>query len=408
VTERLYYQDPYLRSFTANIVDHCDVDGQPAVVLDATAFYPTAGGQPHDTGTLDGVRVVDVQVDERGRLLHVLDGPLSGTGASGATTVRGEIDWQRRFDHMQQHTGQHILSQAFVEVCQAETVSFHLGEGLSTIDLDRAPLSPDVVKRAQESANAVVLDSREVIAHFVDQGELAALPAHKIRARKMPVVQGPIRIVEVSRYDWSPCGGTHVRNTGQIGPIQVVRLERRNEQTRITFVCGWRALSDYAHKDEIVQELAAHFTTSESEILASVERLEAEIKASRKALSATQMELLDYETAQWYSQAEKIGAMHVVRLVFDQREVSLLKEAARRMTENPGTVVLLAARQPHPQFVFARSEDLAIDIGAVMRIASAIAGGRGGGRPQFAQGGAPEGAAVDRVLDEAVRQVGIL
>jgi alanyl-tRNA synthetase len=309
---------------------------------------------------------------------------------------------------MQQHTGQHILSQAFAQVCRAETVGFHLGEGLSTIDLDRAPLSPEVVKRAQNSANTVVLESRPVIARFVDQHELAALPARTLRARKVPVVQGPVRIVEVSEYDWSPCGGTHVRNTGQIGPIQVVRLERRNEQTRVHFLCGWRALSDYARKDEIVQQLAAHFTTSESEILASAQRLEAEIKASRKALTAAQMQLLDVEVIEWLAQADRLGAMQIVRLAFDQREVSLLKEAARRLTENPATVVLLATRRPRPQFVFARSLDLAADMGAVMRAASAVAGGRGGGRPQFAQGGAPEGAAVDRVLDEAVRQLGSL
>jgi alanyl-tRNA synthetase len=303
---------------------------------------------------------------------------------------------------MQQHTGQHILSQAFVEVCQAETMGFHLGEGLSTIDLDRAPLNPEVVKRAQGSANAVVLESRPVIARFVEKDKLAALPL-----RKMPAVEGPIRVVEVSQYDWSPCGGTHVRNTGQIGPIQVVRIERRSEQTRIHFVCGWRALSDYARKDEIVQELAAHLTTSASEILISVQRLETEIKASRKALVATQMQLLEHETAQWLEHAEQIGSLQIVRLAFDQREVSLLKEAAHRLTEAPDTVVLLATRQPRPQFVFARSKDLSIDMGAVMRTASAVAGGRGGGRPQFAQGGAPEGAAVERVLDEAIRQLDI-
>jgi alanyl-tRNA synthetase len=408
VTERLYYKDPYQRSFTANVVDLCEVDGQPAVVLDASAFYPTAGGQPYDTGTLDGVRVVDVQIDGHGQILHVLDSPLPG-----ATTVHGEIDWERRFDHMQQHTGQHILSQAFVEICQAETVGFHLGEGLSTIDLDHASLSPDVVSRAQKSANAVVMDSREVIARFVDQDELATLPARKVRARKvrarkMPTVQGPIRLVEVSQYDWSLCGGTHVCNSGQIGPIQIVRLERRNDQTRIHFVCGWRALSDYTNKSQIVQELAAHFTTSESEILPSVQRIEAEIKGSRKALTAVQIQLLDYEIVEWLAQADRTDTIQVVRLAFDQRDASLLKEAARQMTENPATVVLLATRRPRPQFVFARSEDLAVDMGAVMRTASAVVDGRGGGRPQFAQGGAPEGAAVDRVLDEAVGQLGIL
>jgi alanyl-tRNA synthetase len=395
VTERLYYSDAYLKRFSSRVVASCDFDGQPAVELEATAFYPTAGGQPHDTGTLDGARVVDVQVlDDDGRILHILDRPLS------RTEVSGEIDWTRRFDHMQQHTGQHILSQAFSQVCKAETVGFHLGESLSTIDLDRAPLSPEYVQRAEQAANEVVMSACPVTARFVDDDELAALPL-----RKPPAVEGSIRIVQVGDYDWSACGGTHVLNSGQVGPIKVVRAERRGDKTRIHFVCGRRALVDYALKHDIVQALAGHLTTSESEILASVERLEAEIKQARKANTTAQIELLGYQIQDWIAQAETIGAMRVVCLAFDERDSSLLKETARRLTEQPGVVALLAARQPRPQFVFARSKDVDVDAGALIRASCAVTGGRGGGRPQFAQGGTPDESPVEPVLDHARQQL---
>jgi alanyl-tRNA synthetase len=413
VTKRLYYLDPNLCTFEASILASRPVDSQAAVVLDATAFYPTGGGQPNDTGTLSDVggrwryQVVDVIIDEQGTLWHVLDRPLDP--AHKETTARGQIDWDRRFDHMQQHTGQHILSQAFVQIDGIETVSFHLGEQLSTIDLDRAPLDPDTVRMVERRANEIVLSNVEVVASFVDRDELAALPL-----RKPPAVEGPIRIVQIAAIDWSPCGGTHVQNTGQIGPIKVLRCERRKSETRIYFVCGWRALSDYERKHETVHQLATHMTTSETEIVASVERLEAETKALRKELSATQHRLLDTEIAEWIAHAEKSGertTMRVIRRAFDKRESALLKEAARRLIERPHTVALLATRQPSPRFVFAQSVDLAeqsraTNMGTLMRSACTLVGGRGGGSATFAQGGAPVGTLVEQVLDHAVSQLG--
>jgi alanyl-tRNA synthetase len=408
VTKRLYYDDAYIREFEANVVALCQINGAFAVMLDATAFYPTGGGQPHDRGTLASARVVDVLVDDQGDLWHILDRALDL--AQPETRVRGEIDWTRRFDHMQQHTGQHILSQAFMQVSETTTIGFRLGEQLSTIDLDQAHLSPQAVGEAEKRANEVVLGCSNVIARFVDKDELARMPL-----RKMPAVEGPIRIVEVTGFDWSPCGGTHVQNTGQIGPIKVVRIEHRKKQTRIHFCCGWRALSDYDGKHEIVQQLAAHLTTGETEIVASVQRLEAEAKALRKELTAAQLQALDIEIAAWTVQSERIGQINVVRRAFDQREESLLKEAARRLVEHPRTIALLGSLQPRgpgsgPQFVFARSEDLAdhsppLDMSDLMRAACAAVRGRGGGRPSFAQGGAPEGASVDKVLDQAVQQL---
>lgn len=394
MTERLYYQDPYLCAFEANVVASRKIDGHPAVVLDATAFYPTAGGQPNDTGDMNGIPVVDVQLAEDGEIVHVLGGTLSGPA------VQGMVDWDRRFDHMQQHTGQHILSQAFAQMCNAETVGFHVGGDLSTLDLDRVFLTSEPLSAVERLSNEIVMDSRPVIARFVDESELAALPL-----RKMPVVEGPIRIVHVQGFDWSPCGGTHVRNSGQVGPIKVTRIERRKTITRVSFVCGWRALSDYAHKQWITQELAAHLTTSEDEIIPSVLRAAAEGKDLRKALAAAQMEVLHARAADWIAEAELVGEMAIVRLAFDERDVSWLKEAARRLTGRAGVVALLATRRPRTQFVFARAEGVTADMGRLMRAACAAVGGRGGGGPQFAQGGAPGDLSAEPALDAAVGQL---
>jgi alanyl-tRNA synthetase len=221
--------------------------------------------------------------------------------------------------------------------------------------------------------------------------------------RKMPVVEGPVRIVQVSGFDWSPCGGTHVSRTGQVGPIKVTHVERRKDVSRVYFLCGWRALADYAHKQQVVGDLTAHLTTSDDGLLPSVERLEAEGKRLRKALSEAQASLLEHEVAAWQASADALGRLRVVRQVFEDRGVNVLREAARRLTEENGFVALLAVAEPRPQLVFASSEDVAADMGQMMRSACEVIGGKGGGRTHLAQGGAPEGALLAQALDEAVR-----
>lgn len=394
MAERTYYQDAYQRSFDALIVRHQKVDGHPAVFLDRTAFYPTGGGQPHDTGTLNGIPVVDVRTADDGDVVHLLEGELEEGPA------HGEVNWPRRFDYMQQHTGQHILSQAFVRMLDAETVGFHLGEESCTIDLDCAPLEANQIAQAVHLANQIVLENRPVVARFVDKTELAAMSL-----RKRPVVEGPVRIVEVCEFDLSPCGGTHVRNSGEVGPIQAVRAERRKDQTRLQFLCGWRALNDYAQKQAIVQSLAALFTTAEQEIVSSVRRMESENKDLRKTIAAAQMQLIEHQLEGWIARAEPIGRVHVVRLTLPGYELALVKEAARRLVAHPGVVALLGTGQPDAQLVFARAEDVDVDMSSLIRTACAAAGGRGGGRPPFAQGSIPDASLLDRALDAAVQQV---
>jgi alanyl-tRNA synthetase len=252
MTKRLYYDDAYLTQFKARVIEQSPYKDRFAVVLDQTAFYPTSGGQPFDQGMLDGVNVVDVLVDENeDRVLHVLTAPVAEPPAE----VLGEIDWDRRFDHMQQHTGQHILSQAFIEVAQAETVSFHLGADSATIDVAgaRRP-SPADMEQAELLANKIVWEDRPVTARVVSPEELADLPL-----RKPPTVTEDIRVIQVADFDWSACGGTHVARTGEIGLCKIVKWENRGAETRVEFRCGLRALNDYAQKNNMVNHLAAGF-----------------------------------------------------------------------------------------------------------------------------------------------------
>jgi len=219
---RLYYSDPYRTEFQARVIERTSVQAQPGVVLDCTCFYPTSGGQPHDEGTLNGVPVINVLEREDKAIVHVLAAELD------ADVVHGAIDWQRRFDHMQQHTGQHILSQAFLKMLNAETVGFHLGKEASTIDIDKAPLAAVQLDTVENLANEIVFADLPVKTYFVAEAELANLPL-----RKLPVVDMPIRIVEVEGFDYSPCGGTHCRRTGEVGLIKITRAERRGQDTRV-------------------------------------------------------------------------------------------------------------------------------------------------------------------------------
>ena len=279
MTERLYYADAYLRSFEARVVDRLEVNGQPAIILDRTAFYPEGGGQPSDRGMLNRVAVVDVQTRETDdEVLHILSAPLP------EETVTGAVDAARRFDLMQQHTGQHILSQAFIHTANAETVSFHLNpdpdEGALTIDLNKAALTSAEVDRAEDFANSIVYENRPVVARFVNDEELQSLPL-----RKPPKVDKAIRIVEIQGFDWSACGGTHVSRTGEVGLIKIVKAEKRGTETRIEFRCGRRALIDYRRKHQLISQAASDLTIGFWELDQAIGRLQAEAKAARKQLT---------------------------------------------------------------------------------------------------------------------------
>jgi alanyl-tRNA synthetase len=400
MTDRLYHGDPYQRRFSACVVERLEQDGRPAVVLDRTAFYPTGGGQPHDTGRLDDVSVVDVLAREAdGAVLHVLAAPLE------ADKVDGQVDWGRRFDLMQQHTGQHILSAAFAGRLGANTVGFHLSDDYATLDLDRAPLTADELSQVESTANAIVFENRRAVARFVPDEEVSSLPLRKPLAEGH---KGAVRVVEIPDFDSSACGGTHVRATGEVGLIKIVRGERRGTETRIEFLCGGRALSDYAAKNAMLLELAQEFTVGHWELADTVHRLANDLRETRRELRRTRDALLEAEAYALWHQAEFKDPLRVVRAHFVGRAMDDLKHLAQRLIAHPQTVALLGTEgqgEEKSYFTFACSDDLELDMGTLVRQACQVIGGRGGGRPNFAQGGGPDGSRMAQALDEAFRSL---
>ena len=391
MTERLYYDDPYLTTFQARVIARAMRDGRPVVALDRTAFYPEGGGQPGDRGSLDGVRVVDTQ-EEAKLVWHLLDGPLE------EDDVTGEIDWARRFDFMQQHHGQHLLSAAFERLFDARTVSVHLGEEICTVDLAHTGLSPDHLVEAEELTNGVIWENLPVDARFVDRSEL-----ERLALRKAPGDFERIRIVSAGDFDHSPCGGTHPRRTGEVGSVVLRRWERRGETLRVEFVCGKRAIRDYRWKNALLNGVAAELSVGALELPEAIERLREAGERSRKGLGAAEERLLGYEAQELVQGAEAIDGIPLVARTFEQRELDNVRRLARQIADRGG-IALLGLRGTKAQLVFARAEGLRYDMGALLRAAAAVVGGRGGGRPDAAQGGGPD---VER-LDEAIGQARML
>lgn len=403
MTERLYYTDSYAVTFTARVVERLTVAGRPALVLDRSCFYPTSGGQPYDTGRLNGVPVEEVIVrDSDGAVMHLLAADMDGEAVSG------EIDWPRRFDHMQHHTGQHILTGAFLQEVGARTVSFHLGSEVCTIDLDRAGLSAMEIEAAEAAANAVVTRDLPVRAWFPAADELADLAL-----RKLPAVEGRLRVVEIDGFDLTACGGTHVARTGEIGLIKVIRAEKYKDMMRVEFLCGGRARRDYAEKNALLLGLAADLTTSYREIGASIERLRAENKSLASDLRAARGQLLAAEADALWAASAPAGGLRVIARAWADRDPADLRTLAGRLIEQPGTVALLGLAGEKTQFIMARSADRPeLDMVALLRgTVAALSGegsGRGGGRPDFAQGGGgpADTARLQAVLDAAASRLG--
>jgi alanyl-tRNA synthetase len=397
MTERLYYTDPYLTTFSATVVEQLTWEDQPAVVLDRTAFYPTSGGQPADTGLLGGNRVVDVVAREHdGAIVHVLEQALT------EGEVHGTVDWHRRFDHMQQHTGQHLLSAGFEQLLGTDTVGFHLGAQSSTVDLDATRLDAASTEPVEELVNRVIWEDRPVNTRFVDSDQLDALPL-----RRPPVIEGSVRIIEVAgpptnaghTFDVNPCGGTHVARTGEIGLLKIVRLDYRGEETRVEFLCGERALRDYQAKNAIISQLASQLTVGYWELDQAVDRLQAEAKEARRSLRQAQGRLLKAEAAELARAADLTGAYRLVWQVWEQRDPGELRALAQAVAQHPGTVALLAGIGQRTHLCFSRAERVDLDVSLLLRQASGALGGKGGGQPHMAQGSAP---VVDRTRVEAV------
>ena len=376
MTDRLYYTDAYRRAADA-VVTGCIATGDRyEVTLDATVFYPTSGGQPHDLGTLGGRRVVDVVDHDDGRLVHVIDGPLD-VGAR----VAGAIDWARRFDHMQQHTGQHVLSAAFERTAAARTESFHLGTASATIDLHRV-VSPAEIAAAEAEANRVVWEDRPVTVRFVSAEEAAALPLRKESGRT-----GTLRLVEIDDVDLSACGGTHVARTGGIGVIAVTGWEKFKGGTRVEFQCGGRALGRLREWRDAFAAANRLLSVSPAELAPAIERLQGENKALARTGRGFQEQLATHVAAGLVAAGERVNGRVVVATALDGWDAPGLKAVATAAASHAGVAAAVFSSTAPALVVVARAADVPLDASAVLKALVAQFGGKGGGKPDLAQGG---------------------
>jgi len=382
MTTRLYYSDSYLTEFDARVVERAE-DGR-RVYLERTAFYPTSGGQPHDTGMLGGAAVRDV-IDEGERIAHVLDAPVN------EDSVMGRVDWPRRFDHMQQHTGQHLLSAVIADLFGWATVSVHFGADVSTLDVDVSTVTPDHVARAERRANEIVFENRPVAVSYERATEAAGL-------RKASSRDGTLRIVSIADLDRSACGGTHVRATGEIGPILIGKVDKVRQSARLEFLCGMRAVGRARADHDALARLAQSLSAAPNEVADLVARQSVRLKDADSRLRTLETELAARMARERYEavQADDAG----VRRVVERRATGSLDELrplALATVSLPRAVFVGAVESPAALLV-AASDDAGLDAGRALKAALADAGGRGGGSARLAQGTLPSREALDRAL----------
>jgi len=380
MTTRLYYDDCYLREFRANVIE--TAEGGRRAYLDRTAFYPTSGGQPYDLGTLGGVAVREV-IDEDDRIAHLLESPI----ATGEAEAR--IDWPRRFDHMQQHTGQHLLSAVLIELFNYPTVSFHLGAATSTIDIEAASLEPKKIERAEERCAEIAAEARPVVITYEDSSSDLGL-------RKESKRGGTLRIVSIAGLDRSACGGTHVRSTAEIGPILIRKLEKIRGNVRIEFVCGLRAIrqarQDFQTLSEISRLVSVPFEEAPALVAAQIEKAKTLEKAAQKLAA----ELARREGLELYAATAPDASG--VRRVTQKGAIDDATRARAQAFVSGSKAVFLAVCENPPSVLLAASADSGVHAGDRVKAAVTAAGGRGGGNQALAQGSVPTAAALGGVV----------
>ncbi|MEP7338000.1 MAG: DHHA1 domain-containing protein [Acidobacteriota bacterium] len=397
MTEKLYWRQPRLSHFTAHVTESRLENGQTVIVLDQTAFYPTGGGQPCDAGKIGLGQVVDVEIAEDGRILHRLEGEIE---VAIGSEIECEVDWQRRREMTQQHTGQHILSQAFFQLFGAETRGFRITDRATEIDLT-LELQPteieQAIMRAEELANSIVFDDREIRIHEVTPEQAAKLPL-----RKESFISDCVRVIEIVDFDWSPCGGTHAQRTGEVGLIAVRGWERAKKMTRIHFVCGVRALRDYRAANRTAESIALKFSAGRDDAEAAVVRLIDDNKLLSRRVRELAGLAARVEAAGLLEAATPVDGLRIIERDFADRDFEEVKLIAHCLKDSDGVIALLSARESGMiRLIFARSANVAADMNVLMKAACERLGGRGGGKPDFAQGGGANVNELPAALESA-------
>jgi alanyl-tRNA synthetase len=406
MTERLYYNNSFLLNFTAGVIaSGTTPDGRAYVVLDRTAFYPTSGGQVFDTGwmelesangTAPKLRVSEVGDGEDGTIQHFVDCDSPDVLREGR--VRGFVDVERRLDHMQQHTGQHVLSAAFISLFEMPTVSFHMGAESCTIDLDTKSLSPEQVRRAEVLANEVIAEDRAVAIKYATVDEARALGVRKIP----PAEREKLRLIDITGFDLNACGGTHVRATGQIGSILLRKVSKEKQGFRVEFVCGMRAVATARKDYETLTEAAGVFSSHIHDIPAQVRK---QLEDSKLGVKREHKLLEEVATLTADALLMKLGEGKVIPNFYADRDLAFIKLLAQRLTRQGSVVALLGCGGAQPAVVFAQSAGLPNDMGALMKEALVELGGRGGGNKDMAQGGANDASKIEGVLEKMASRI---
>jgi alanyl-tRNA synthetase len=388
MTEKLFWLDPYQTEFTATIVDQFPVSDGQAVVLNQTCFYATSGGQPYDTGQLNSLAVKDVRL-QNDQLIHVVSNALE------AAEVQGHVDWQRRFDHMQQHTGQHILSAAFYRLSGAETSSFHLGEDYCSIELNQPGLTGQDVRKAEDLANSIIFGAQPVQTFFVDPDRIGDYPL-----RKKSDLQESLRIVKISDFDMSPCSGTHVRNTGEIGMVFITGTEKLSQTLKVSFVCGKRVVKQFHHEQELLKQLSKRLTTSPDLLPDSITKLQDQLKQLRKELSQFQEERWKEEALNLYNRAGESGGLKQVLAVWD-RPYQEVRYIAQRLMEQPSAIgALVSVRDKRA--VFFKNPALPVDVRKLFQQFLQQHSAKGGGPEHLMEAG---GFEIQADLEKQLQEI---
>lgn len=391
--ELFYYQDVMMKEFEASILKQAIAeDGRKYIVLDNTAFYPTGGGQPHDTGYLNDVVVVDVEKED-GDIRHYVLSFLP----EDTKTVHGKLDWERRFDHMQQHAGQHILTASFVELFNYQTVSFHLGQETVTIDLDTSELTEEELQAVEKRANDIILDNRPIETKWITEEELSKYPL-----RKAIQVTGEIRLVIIPKFDYNGCGGTHPTTTGGVQAIKILSTEKQKNKTRVHFVCGMRVVHELGWRKKELSEAAKLANAPEKETAGAVQKLLDTQKSLEKKCTQAEKQLLSYEAKEL---AMENPTVPIITKAFVNRSIQELQQLARAIVKlAPGNTILFVSKdREQVQFVAAKGKDTEqVSMKDVSNAVFSVIDGNGGGNDTFVQGGGKTGLSPNELLSKMV------
>lgn len=393
MTDRLYYDNAYLTEFDAVVLEAKEENGENLVRLDRSAFYPTSGGQPFDVGTLNEANVLDVFVDKEGEVWHKTDRKLEKGRA-----VHGKIDWQRRFDHMQQHAGEHMLANAAYRLLGGHTIGLHLGRDFSTIDMDlpggKTHITIEEIRALEDDVNKNIQKNVPIRCYFPDEETLLSLPL-----RKPPTVTEHVRIVQIGDYEYCACGGTHPENAGEIGLVKILSATPSRGKLRLAFVCGMRAYAELRRRFEEIERAANVLSTAWENLSSQVEALLEKAKNAEYQLRQEKKNAALMKAGELYENAEEVNGVRVIKHVFASLGMEGLREAGNRIIENGNAVALLADEgEKGYMLFFARSENVDANMGKILSESAKKHGGKGGGRSDFAQGSSPDAGAVDDAM----------